>query len=85
MFALQLDRRAHQRHPMVLIVVGDEAQGLVLVDDVTVKDGAVPVAHLVRLTSLKDDVGKFRISGHGCSNLPAQFVHRCATVAWDTK
>ena len=65
MFALRLDRRAHQRHPMVLVVVGDEAQGLVLVDDVTVQDGAVPVAHLIRLTRLENDVGELWTRGHG--------------------
>ena len=85
MFALRLDRKGHQRHPMVLVVVGDEAQGLVLVDDVTVQDGAVPVAHLIRLTRLENDVGELWTGGHGGSNLPAPCVHRCATVAWDTR
>lgn len=59
--ALLRHRRMQQRHAVVFLVEGDEREGGVLVNDVAVEDGAVPVPHLTRLAGLEHNVGELRL------------------------
>ncbi|GAA3311146.1 hypothetical protein GCM10020295_80090 [Streptomyces cinereospinus] len=56
--ALQRGGRGDERYSVVLLVEGDEAQGVVLEDGVAVQDRAVPVAHLGGLARLEHHVGE---------------------------
>src|SRR5580700_3355764 len=73
---------------MVLGVEGHERQGWILVHDVGVQDGAVPVAHRLRLGGLEDVVGELGL-GHLGLLWPAQaavnvMVISPMTSAWVT-
>src|SRR2546428_6027205 len=56
----------HERHAVMLLVVGHERQMRVLVDDVAVEDRAVPVAHGGHPVGLVHDVGELA-RRHGVS------------------
>src|SRR4029453_6081233 len=56
--ALGQGTEVDERHPVVLVVVGHEAQVRVLPDDVTAEDGRVPVSHRGEPVGLEDDVGE---------------------------
>jgi hypothetical protein len=45
-----------QSYPVVLVVVGYEGQTVPGVDDMSLEDSAVPVAHSIDLAGLQDDV-----------------------------
>jgi hypothetical protein len=60
----------HEGDPVVLVVVGDEAQVLVLVDHAAAEDGTVPVAHRGNPVGLEHDVGKLGGRHVGSSYTP---------------
>src|SRR4029453_14796019 len=64
----------HERHAMVLVVVGHEGEAWVFVDHVPAEHRAVPVAHVLQPVGLKYEVSELG-RGHGAVSLSVECVN----------